>query len=380
MTYLFTILPLQTSQGDDSGLIFFALIVFPIWAYFIIYKPIKNKIEDIRIDAKIKREKQIEAQRRKEAEEQRKRYDSMMSEWHREVKSLEDTLFPVEHRDCYGRETRKNIEDDLCVTRFRSELQRLRRVISDKHGLEVASKNTNDFDRYFEKYETREEKNRRVQEAKIREENRRKEEERRRILQQQKEAAERQAELARRRNLAAQFKYITLGGYKAAYCFDYYPKNRFPSVTAQQEADRRAVWNFKDGSYTYGLNRLADFLDGNFTKEEMKKVVVCVIPASTQYKNDIRYKTMCAKIAEKFPVINGYNYITINTDRSDSRTQKSSDTVWNLSFSSSVRGKTVVLFDDITTRGTSFIQVANKLKEAGASNVHGFFLGKTLSY
>lgn len=192
--------------------------------------------------------------------------------------------------------------------------------------------------------------------------------------------AKRQAELNRRRNLAAQFKYITLGGHKAAYCFDYYPKNRFPSVTAQQEADRRAVWNFKDGSYTYGLNRLADFLDGNFTKEEMKNVVVCVIPASTQYKNDIRYKTMCTKIAEKFPVINGYNYITINTDRSDSRTQKSSDTVWNLSFSSSVRGKTVVLFDDITTRGTSFIQVANKLKEAGASNVHGFFLGKTLSY
>lgn len=192
--------------------------------------------------------------------------------------------------------------------------------------------------------------------------------------------AKRQAELTRRRNLAAQFKYITLGGHKAAYCFDYYPKNRFPSVTAQQEADRRAVWNFKDGSHTYGLNRLADFLDGNFTKEEMKNVVVCVIPASTQYKNDIRYKTMCAKIAEKFPVINGYNYITINTDRSDSRIQKSSDTVWNLSFSSSVRGKTVVLFDDITTRGTSFIQVANKLKEAGASNVHGFFLGKTLSY
>jgi phosphoribosylpyrophosphate synthetase len=192
--------------------------------------------------------------------------------------------------------------------------------------------------------------------------------------------AKRQAELTRRRNLAAQFKYITLGGHKAAYCFDYYPKNRFPSVTAQQEADRRAVWNFKDGSYTYGLNRLADFLDGNFTKEEMKNVVVCVIPASTQYKNDIRYKTMCTKIAEKFPVINGYNYITINADRSDSSTQKSSDTVWNLSFSSSVRGKTVVLFDDITTRGTSFIQVANKLKEVGASNVHGFFLGKTLSY
>lgn len=103
------------------------------------------------------------------------------------------------------------------------------------------------------------------------------------------EEAKCQAELTRHRNLAAQFKYITLGGHKAAYCFDYYPKNRFPSVTAQQEADRRAVWNFKDGSYSYGLNRLADFLDGNFKKEEMKNVVVCVIPASAQCKNDIRY-------------------------------------------------------------------------------------------
>jgi phosphoribosylpyrophosphate synthetase len=108
--------------------------------------------------------------------------------------------------------------------------------------------------------------------------------------------------------------------------------------------------------------------------------VVCVIPASTQYKNDLRYKALCTKIAEKFPVINGYNYISIVSDRNDSRGQKSSDTVWNLSFSSNVRGKTVVLFDDITTRGTSFIQVASKLKEQGANNVIGFFLGKTVSY
>ena len=192
--------------------------------------------------------------------------------------------------------------------------------------------------------------------------------------------AKRQAENSRRKALADKFKYTTLGGHKVAYCFDYYPKNRYPSVSSQDESNRRTVWNFKDGSYTAGLSRLADFLDGNFTKEEMKNVVVCVIPASTQYKNDLRYKALCTKIAEKFPVINGYNYISIVSDRNDSRGQKSSDTVWNLSFSSNVRGKTVVLFDDITTRGTSFIQVASKLKEQGANNVIGFFLGKTVSY
>lgn len=194
------------------------------------------------------------------------------------------------------------------------------------------------------------------------------------------EEAKRQAEISRRKALADKFKYTTLGGHRAAYCFDYYPKNRYPSVSAQDESNRRTVWNFKDGSYTAGLSRLADFLDGNFTKDEMKNVVVCVIPASTQYKNDVRYKALCTKISEKFPVINGYDYISIVSDRSDSRGQKSSDTVWNLSFSSNVRGKTIVLFDDITTRGTSFIQVASKLKEKGASNVIGFFLGKTVAY
>ena len=194
------------------------------------------------------------------------------------------------------------------------------------------------------------------------------------------EEAKRQAEISRRKALADKFKYTTLGGHRAAYCFDYYPKNRYPSVSAQDESNRRTVWNFKDGSYTAGLSRLADFLDGNFTKDEMKNVVVCVIPASTQYKNDLRYKTLCTKIAEKFPVINGYEYISIVSDRSDSRGQKSSDTVWNLSFSSNVRGKTIVLFDDITTRGTSFIQVASKLKQNGAANVIGFFLGKTVGF
>ncbi len=374
-----SMLPLQASQGDDGGFLV-ALLFMPIFVYFVIYIPIKEKIEDARFRAQLKREREIEAQRRQEAEAKRKRYDAMMVEWHQEAKKLEDTLFPVTARSPYGRETRNNTEDDFCILRFRSELQRIKKYLDNKHGLEVASRNSADFDRYFKKYETSSEKAKRLQEQRIREENRRKEEERRRILQRQKEEAERQAEAARRKILADKFKYTTLGGYRAAYCFDYYPKNRYPSVSSQDESNRRTVWNFKDGSYTSGLSRLADFLDGNFTKEEMKNVVVCVIPASTQFKNDIRYKALCTKIAEQLPVINGYDYISIVSDRSDSRDQKSSDTVWNLSFSSNVRGKTVVLFDDITTRGTSFIQVASRLKEKGAANVIGFFLGKTVAY
>ena len=69
MTDLLTILPLQASQGDDAGMIL-ALIVFPIWVYFVIYKPIKDKIEDIRISSQLKREKKL-----KPKEERKQRND-----------------------------------------------------------------------------------------------------------------------------------------------------------------------------------------------------------------------------------------------------------------------------------------------------------------
>ena len=191
--------------------------------------------------------------------------------------------------------------------------------------------------------------------------------------------AQRQEEIKRRQGLKDKFHYITLGGYNAAYRYDYYPKNRYPYVDSEQESHRKSVWRFKDGTFTIGLNIASDFLDGNFTKEQMQNMVFCVIPASTHYKNETRYKTMCSKIAEKFPIRNGFDCITITEDRENSREQKSSNTIANLTFSGSVYGKDVILFDDITTRGTSFIQAANALKAKGARSVYGLFIGRTVS-
>lgn len=192
--------------------------------------------------------------------------------------------------------------------------------------------------------------------------------------------AKRQEEIKHRKELKDKFHYVSLGGYNVAYRYDYYPKNRYPYVDAEQESHRRSVWRFKDGLYSIGVNIASDFLEGNFTEEQMRNMVFCVIPASTQYKNETRYKVMCSKIAEKFPVRNGFDVITITEDRENSREQKSSNTIANLVFSNSVYGKDVILFDDITTRGTSFIQAANALKAQGARSVYGLFIGRTVAY
>lgn len=65
-------------------------------------------------------------------------------------------------------------------------------------------------------------------------------------------------------------------------------------------------------------------------------------------------------------------------DWTDSQHQKEDDTVWNLQFSANVSGMKILLFDDIVTRGISFIQCADKLMDKGAVWVDGIFLGRTL--
>ena len=224
---------------------------------------------------------------------------------------------------------------------------------------------------------------RRQYEQRIEEERRRREEQERRVAENKRKAEEeaRRKEQERRQALCARFKYISLGGYDAAYRYDYYPVNRYPSgsLPLADESARRSVWNFKDGMSSIGVGVVSDFIDGNYTREQMKNVALCVIPASTQAKNIRRYKSMCDAVAAKLPIQNGFNYITVCFDREDSRTVgKSSDTTSNLYFSSDVYGKDIILFDDITTRGTSFIQAAAELKKRGARSVRGLFLGKTV--
>jgi len=200
------------------------------------------------------------------------------------------------------------------------------------------------------------------------------------ILSNQSKLESKQQDIDRKKNLAQKFKYSNIYQYKVAYWCDYYPTKRFPSVNSEADSNRKAIWAFKDGEYSIGVEKAVEFIDGNFTTEQMRNMVLCVIPASTQYKNEIRYKTFCQKVSNKLGLINGYNYISILYDRCDSRKQKSSNTTENLSFSDDVSGKDVVLFDDLSTRGASFFQAATKLKEKGARSVYGFFLGKTVHF
>lgn len=167
------------------------------------------------------------------------------------------------------------------------------------------------------------------------------------------------------------------------FLFKYLPVRYEP--TWEDEIIRKFIWDFKSGHAVKLALRILD--DNLFSKlspdfdSSVGKILFCVIPASTKYKNNIRYKKLCQLIWSKYSFIdNGFNAIEINYDRADSREHKSENVVSNLSFNKDIiRNRNIILFDDIITRGTSFLQCRKALLESGANSVIGLFLGKTIS-
>ena len=181
--------------------------------------------------------------------------------------------------------------------------------------------------------------------------------------------------------LGGRFKEISLDGVRAVYCYDYYPTGKFEDISEKDLLRREEILRFKDGDSAPMAEQLIDFIRGNFWKVSLPQWVVCAIPASTREKHSRRYAKLLQDVSDATGIGNGFECIRIKFDRKDSREKKQSNTVYNLEFDrSKIHGKWVLLLDDITTRGTSFSQCAQKLYACGAEYVCGFFLGKTVNF
>ncbi len=160
------------------------------------------------------------------------------------------------------------------------------------------------------------------------------------------------------------------------YIHDYYPKNRCPNVDSNIELVRNMVYRFKDGNNTKEIVSL--FTDAIIRKGlALSDTVLIIIPASTQEKTDLRYKSFCSLLCGNLKVINGYNSITTDPHQS-TKGQSGGDKVKFFHFNNELyKGKRVLLVDDVYTSGTTFKQVCTRLFETGAVYVMGVFLAKT---
>ena len=181
--------------------------------------------------------------------------------------------------------------------------------------------------------------------------------------------------------IGGKYREIKIDGRRAVFCYDYYPKGKYgPRLEKQDYAHQQEILSFKNGDYYRAVELVSDFIQGHFWKGVLRGWMLCIIPASTQEMTERRFKTFCEEVSKRTGIINGYSLIRRGYNRSSSRkTGKQDDTLEGIDINASAfYGKRVLLFDDITTRGLSFCQIADNLESAGAREVVGFFIGKTV--
>jgi hypothetical protein len=144
---------------------------------------------------------------------------------------------------------------------------------------------------------------------------------------------------------------------------------------------RQEIWKFKDGDDCVAEKISSDVSSAIYNlnpfdiRHENETLLVC-IPASTEVKNQNRFRRPCSLISNSLMIDNGFNYIKITEDRKAVHLGGSGAN--NLYFDRRIANyKNVIILDDILTSGSSFISLSNQIKSLGVNNIIGIFIGKT---
>ncbi len=104
-----------------------------------------------------------------------------------------------------------------------------------------------------------------------------------------------------------------------------------------------------------------------------------IIPASTNERHELRFRNFSVEFTGLLRIANGYDAITVTRDREEYKGQHYKNKTDNLHFDeAAIRGRHILLFDDLLTTGAGLSQVSRKLLACGALPVTGLFLAKTL--
>jgi predicted amidophosphoribosyltransferase len=165
----------------------------------------------------------------------------------------------------------------------------------------------------------------------------------------------------------------------------YYSINYLPTryeATCKDWENRRIVWDFKNGNFSYSLlNEMVDTINNEIVTGYKSDYIICFIPASTTLKTSTRYSYFASKIVERTGITASLTAITRMFDSDAGHiTGKSNNPTSDFSFNANeFRGKKVILIDDVITRGRTFCDTASKLINGGALTVVGMFVAKTVN-
>lgn len=166
------------------------------------------------------------------------------------------------------------------------------------------------------------------------------------------------------------------------YLHEYYPTSE-TNVTEYDWEVRRKIWNFKNGKIgprEIVVSQVSNKLQEIFTKSELSSLVFICAPASSKEKNEKRFKEFSVSVCNTTGMINGFDKLTIHTDRDPTTVKgKTNDNPLNyFSFNEKYfNKKRVVIFDDVVTRGKTMCLISEKLKSMGAIPLLAISIGRT---
>lgn len=161
----------------------------------------------------------------------------------------------------------------------------------------------------------------------------------------------------------------------------YFPV-RIRNVGEREKADRQLVFDFKDGrAYEEVARRTAAAMTERYGAS-CADIVFSPVPASTREKNEVRYKAFCQRVCELTGAVNGYEHVSVSGERlsihENRKAEKEIRKVNVLEFDSAFfHGKSVVVFDDVISKGLSYATYAHQLESIGANVLGGLFLART---
>ena len=164
----------------------------------------------------------------------------------------------------------------------------------------------------------------------------------------------------------------------------YFPV-RVRNVGEDAMSARKLIWAFKDAKND-AFEKVAQMTAAHLIKvcgEKIKDIVFVCVPASTQDKNESRYKAFCNRVSELCGIANGYPHISVSGNRlavHEHRNDKEKVITKTqvIEFDEAYfKGKDIYVFDDVVTTGTSYAMFANELETLGGNVLGGLFLGRT---
>jgi len=174
-------------------------------------------------------------------------------------------------------------------------------------------------------------------------------------------------------------------GYEFNYysCFSYFSKSKYEHLIFQNSRInffREQLYSFKDGKIHCLNIMIAEFIKQVLEIDhDNKNFIFCIIPASTTFNNQVRYKKFCNEISNYLKIVNGFEYITriIDKEKSTKIGKGNIDPLLGITLHSNLIDQNIILFDDVITRGESMAKLKINLLKLGVKSIECFSLFNT---